>query len=42
MEELFSICVDIIDKNKDGQVSFDEFQEYLSDFSTIESTMGSS
>lgn len=41
-DELFSICVDIIDKNKDGQVSFDEFQEYLSDFSTIESTMGSS
>eukprot|EP00435_Cladocopium_sp_Y103_P045924 s341_g13.t1 len=41
-DELFDICVDIIDKNKDGQVSFDEFQEYLSDFSTIESTMGNS
>lgn len=41
-DELFDICVNIIDKNKDGQVSFDEFQEYLSDFSTIESTMGNS
>lgn len=41
-KELFDICVDIIDKNKDGEVSFDEFQEYLSDFSTIESTMGGS
>eukprot|EP00438_Fugacium_kawagutii_P011431 Skav235904 [mRNA] locus=scaffold256:178279:188756:+ [translate_table: standard] len=41
-KELFDICVDIIDKNKDGEVSFDEFQEYLSDFSTIESTMSGS
>ena len=41
-DELFEICRDAIDANSDGEVSFEEFQDYLSDYSTIESALGGS
>ncbi|CAE7463951.1 Afg1l [Symbiodinium sp. CCMP2456] len=39
-DELFEICREAIDANADGEVSFEEFQDYLSDYSTIESALG--
>ncbi|CAE7496739.1 CALB1 [Symbiodinium pilosum] len=41
-DELFEICREAIDANADGEVSFEEFQNYLSDYSTIETVLGSS
>eukprot|EP00933_Yihiella_yeosuensis_P050176 TRINITY_DN47938_c0_g1_i1.p1 TRINITY_DN47938_c0_g1~~TRINITY_DN47938_c0_g1_i1.p1 ORF type:complete len:593 (+),score=127.47 TRINITY_DN47938_c0_g1_i1:41-1819(+) len=38
-DELFETCVDVIDTNKDGSISFEEFQRYLDDYSTMQSSM---
>jgi len=38
-DELFEACKDVIDVNKDGEISFDEFQKYLEDYATVKSTI---
>lgn len=38
-DELFEACKDVIDADKDGEVSFDEFQKYLEDYATVKSTI---
>lgn len=37
-DETFQTCKDAIDINKDNKISFDEFQTYLSDYSTVRKT----
>lgn len=39
-DEVFAACLDVIDSNKDGVVSQEEFEIYLSDYSTMKSTVG--
>lgn len=39
-DEVFNACVEIIDLNKDGRISFEEFETYLSDYATVKSTVG--
>merc|ERR1711879_91947 len=38
-DEMFAACVEIIDLNKDGIISFDEFEQYLGDYSVVKSTV---
>jgi len=38
-DEAFKACVDAIDLNKDGIISFEEFHAYLSDYTMIKSTV---
>lgn len=38
-DEVFKVCVDAIDNNKDGKISFDELEKYLADFRLVSSTM---
>jgi len=38
-DQAFEACKDVIDTNKDGVVSFEEFHTYLEDYSLIKSTM---
>merc|ERR1719359_1665878 len=36
--EAFEACREAIDTNKDGKVSFEEFQTYLGDYTLVKST----
>lgn len=38
-DEVFTACLEVIDRNKDGAVSYEEFGEYLSDYTTVKSTV---
>lgn len=38
-DELFETCKEAVDTNKDGEISFEEFQTYLEDYSTVQSTL---
>jgi len=38
-DETFEACMSAMDLNKDGTISFAEFQKYLGDFATLSSTM---
>jgi len=39
-DELFQICLEAIDANRDGKVSFEEFHHYLEDWTTVKSALG--
>lgn len=38
-DEALGVCMAVIDTNKDGKISFDEFQKYLGDYSLMETTL---
>mmetsp|Transcript_19179 Transcript_19179/g.43628 ORF Transcript_19179/g.43628 Transcript_19179/m.43628 type:complete len:112 (+) Transcript_19179:71-406(+) len=38
-DDVFESCVEKIDVNHDGVVSFEEFSTYLGDYTTVSSTM---
>jgi len=38
-DDVFQACMDTVDTNKDGEISFDEFKHYLGDYSRISSNL---
>jgi predicted ATPase len=38
-DDAFDACADMIDANKDGNVSYDEFEAYLKDYSLVSSSL---